>query len=159
MEPAQGLLDRQLQEVERGLIGRQPALRIGLQLVTADGQPDVPLGGVVVVGLSPDLIEGDHEQQLPQVLPGGDLVGPRSGLLKEGPEDGLDNVVGVESCRQTATDALAGQGAEAASVAKIQRRGGIGLPGLKTPQQRPVGRRRGRDRGRSLVVHRRSPTR
>ena len=68
--------------------------------VPADGLSDVALGGAVVLPLGPDLVQGDDEKEVPELLTGGDVVRPVDHAAEETAEDRLDDIVIIDATGQ-----------------------------------------------------------
>src|SRR5262249_38224421 len=96
VELPEGVVDGELDEVEVALDvlgGLEEGLRVGPD---AD-QADVALAGPVEGLLGADLVEGDDQEQPPQLLTGGDVVVALEHLAEEAAEDRLDDVVGLDA--------------------------------------------------------------
>jgi hypothetical protein len=135
------LVDRQPEVVQGLLVGRGGLVHGLVEGGAARRLPHVPLGGLVVGGHRPDLVQPDDQEQLPQLVAVRHVVLPGRGPAEEGAEHRLDDVLGVHAALQVRRGLRGGQGAELLRVPEVQLRRRVGIPAAEPAEQRRVGSR------------------
>src|SRR5262249_17077086 len=148
----------QLQDREGGVV--VPVRRLlGSVGGAADGAAQVALVGSLVLLLGADAVQGNDEEQAPQLLAGGNVVVALAHPPAEPPKNRLDEVLRLDATLDLGRAAGAHQGQQALSVAEVQLGGGVLTAAAQLAQQGAVGRRPRRVLGGRLLprVHYHSP--
>src|SRR5262245_12053569 len=95
-EAFQKLLDRELQ-VRQSAMVRSGGV---FASVLAHGEADVAFAGAVIIFLGPDLVEGDDEEEPPQFVAGGHVIMAAAHAPEETMENGLHDVIGIDTACQ-----------------------------------------------------------
>ncbi len=142
----QGFLDGHLQE---GVVGGLALQMIEPEIrpITLCRQAHVALGGGVKGPGVANLVEGDDEQDAPQLLAGRNVVVALAGGLKEAAKNRLHYVVGIHPRRQLGRAARPRQGAYALGIAHIKFGRSVFAARAEAAHQRAVGKLGSRRRG------------
>src|SRR5947209_5447062 len=111
----EGLGDGQLQDGVGDFVMAAGVLEVVAGV--GDGDPDVALAGAVERFGGPDAVEGDDQEQPPQLLAGRHVVVALADAAEEAPEDRLHDVVRLDAPGQLGGAASLDQGTQAVRVA------------------------------------------
>jgi hypothetical protein len=137
---------------------------IWVHSIDAARAANVSLGRSVERAASANLIECNHEQELPQIFAGRHVITAFTRGVKKIAEHRLDDVVWIESARQCSRTFSACQSAEPFGVTVVELASRFAIAALKTVQQIAIGNRQSVERlrreniGNVPEIHRRCPS-